>query len=461
MSIQYHNVDSLARAVSKAIAESNEDTNIGISIYSSIAERPTAAEFGVGTCQIGGVVYVSDGIYRRNASPLVKNKQSVGTRIIAGRMGTFDNTTIKTFRAVIEIAAEGFDAVRPIFANGSTSATYIVASCNVRAIGATTDNIGSIGATTVTLPSSGVVPVAATATGKSFLLGDWVDISSIPRTDGGSGALVVFDAYITTAGSISIAGNGSSDVYTGWATRANRKWIMRHNNGDCVSNSALFTDTTNRSQSPIIGVQYIARGKVITVAVVGDSIFSGWGTIKGEGFHVPAAEYSQNITGIPFEVANVAWSTATPAQYKTQVDELVTAGIIPDLCILPSGSPNIVSTTITDLQVSVCKQVMSYLKRKCNESGIVPIVANWIPANPATKAYNSTDSKRTVFNSEVLSYAGEEVTTVDIATSVSGITDENGQVNFLAGTTADGVHPNDTGNLLIVDSIKHYIASAA
>lgn len=373
----------------------------------------------------------------------VKRNSNLGTRILSGRMGAFDNSVPKTFRAIIEVAAQGFDAVRPIFANGNTSTTYTVAGCNVRALANLTDSLPS--PTTATLPSSGVV--AAMPSGRrSYLLGDWIDLNSVPRTDGGYGALVCIDAYVSTASSITIMGNGSSDVFTGWATRTNRKWIMRHNDGDCVTTPASFVSATNRIQSPIIGLQYAARGRVITVMGVGDSITDGRGTIVGEGFGVPACE-AVSSTDIAFEWANMGWAGTPTLTFRRFLSEAVAAGIIPDVVVAPVGSPNSLAAPITAAGINDCRWGLAQIFRDCGVNYINPIFWTLLPTDPAVKDYNASDSLRRDYNAATLAYP--DINILDFSAALSGVTDGDGQVNMLAGSTSDGIHPNDAGNAIL------------
>lgn len=365
-------------------------------------------------------------------------------------MGSLDNTIQKTFRAVFEVAP-GFDAVRPIFANGNTGATYTVSQCNARALANLTSSwpsLSGIAATACTLPSSGVVPVAPAANRRSYLVGDWIDLSSVARDDGGAGALICFDAYVSTSASISVLGNGGSDVFTGWATRAKRKALYRNNNGDCVTTPASFTDATNRSQSPIVGVQYAARGRVITVAVVGDSVSEGRGTIVGEGFSTMACDTASVVPSGPyFETANFGVASIASSTFRYNLQDAITAGLTPDVVVFSNGSPNDFSTSLTVSEILASRKGMANLLRVAHANRIYPIVWTVLPVNSAVKDYNANDANRVAYNAETL--ARVAVPVLDFSTALSGVTDGDGQVNMLAGSTSDGIHPNDAGNTIL------------
>lgn len=377
-----------------------------------------------------------------NRLPNVSN--TVATRMLGMRTGTFDNTTQKTFRVIIEVADAGFARIRPIFANGATGGTYTVAGCNARALANLTDALPS--PTAVTLPSSGVVPAAPSASRRGYLLGNWTDVNSVPRTDGGKGALICIDAYVSTSASISIVGNGSNDVFTGWATRTNRKFIMQHNDGDCVTTPANFVSTTNRSQSPIVGVQYAALGRVVTVMGIGDSISDGRGTLIGEGFIVPACEAASN-SNVYFENINLGFAGVGAPTYRTYLSDAVAAGIIPDVIVFPNGTPNSLNTPITATDIQSCRAATASILADASLSKIYPIVTTTLPTNPSIKDYNSSDSLRVSWNTDTLAFPG--ISVVDLSTVLSGDLDADGQVNMLAGATTDNIHPNDLGNSLL------------
>lgn len=371
-------------------------------------------------------------------------------RGLSVRMGAFDNGVPKTFRAIIALAQHA-DRVRIVFANGATGATYTVAGCNVRAL---PDLVSALPApTAATLPSAGVVPVAPTAARRGYLVSNWVDISTVDRTDGGAFPLLCIDAYVSTAASISILGNGGSDNFANWATRPNgRIWIMRHNDGDCVTTPANFVSTTNRIQSPIVGVQYVARGRVVTVMGVGDSITDGRGTYIGEGFGLPACEAVSSMSGVAVEWWNNGWAGLGLGNWAAPgFEDMIAAGLIPDIVITPNGSPNEFGTPILASNIASSRQSLARILHAARENQVTPIVWTVLPTNPAIKDYNASDALRVGHNAATLQMAQRGVHVVDMAAALSGVTDGDGQVNILAGCTTDNIHPNDAGNALMRD----------
>jgi hypothetical protein len=373
---------------------------------------------------------------------------NIGTRVLHNRTAAFDNTTQKTFRAIIEVAP-GFDAVRPLFVNGG-SATYTVAGCNVRALANLTDALPT--PTAVTVPASGVIPARVAVQRNKFVLGDWVDLPSVDRDDGGAGHLVCIDAYVSTSASITIMGNGTDTLDT-WATRGNRKYIMRHNDGDCVTTPASFVSTTNQKQSVIAGVQYISRGRVITVMGPGDSITNGQGTIKGEGFGVPACETATASGDAYYEWANLGFPGVKAVVYRHYLDDAITAGLIPSIAISALGSPNTLDAPITAANIAECKASVGHFLRTCALNKIKPILWTILPSE---EAWDSTDADRIALNNLYLNQAKAH-TVIDWATAISGPADGDGQLTWGTGYRQDSVHPNDAANALMAGYLVPHI----
>ena len=376
-----------------------------------------------------------------------------GFRIIGGGNINFDNTTQHTFRAMIEIAAPSFDAVRPIFSTENATNGFTVTLCNARAAANFTSPVGA--PTAVTLPGGGVV-AAAPATGhKTYLVGDWVlNLPSIPRDDGGTGAIVVFDAYVSTTGNIGLTGGADTGwSYHNYATRARHKHIWRQNAGDCVTTPANFTSTVNKGSSIIVGVEYLHRGRVVTVMGQGDSITAGNTFFPGEGFILPATEKASDLSNITFEYAVNARGSVNSSIFSTFLASTLAAGLYPDILVVPIGSPNdLGSGTMTSGAIATCRRYFAATMKTCSDNSIAPLPWTILPAGAASKNWGASDSLRRDYNAESLALKGMNV--LDLAAVLNGALDVNGQVIPLAGTMkSDELHPADYGNSLLANAV--------
>lgn len=388
---------------------------------------------------------------------------NIGTRIFGGRMGTFDNTTQQTFHAVFTLA-QHFDAVRLIFANGTTgTATVGVAKVSPLSDLSTASNQNNSGGTwySVTFGGSatGTIPAAAGASfRRNYLLSDWISVSSLGRVDGGAFPALAVRAYISTSGTIGVVGNGT-DNFTNWATKPDgRIHIMRNQGGDQVTAPAGFSSTTNVSQSPIVGVQYAARGRVITVMGIGDSITDGRGTYIGDGFGIPACAAISDINGVAVEWANCGWAGANPTQIlNAGLDAL--AYFSPDIVVLPNGTPNVSVAPLTTTGISTSRQMLYRLLAECQTKRVIPLIWTWLPTNDTVKAWNSSDALRRAWNDDVRKLASSRgMLVVDADAVLAGEANGSGQIQMLAGSTTDGIHPNDTGNALLASAFKSAFA---
>jgi hypothetical protein len=392
--------------------------------------------------------------------PMTAKGGNIGTRIFGGRMGTFDNTTQQTFHVVLT-TAQHFDAVRLIFANGTTStATVGVAKVSPLADLSTSDNQNNSGGTWTTVTfaggsATGTIPAAGGASfRRNYLLSDWISVSSLDRTDGGTFPAIAVRAYVSTSGTIGVFGNGT-DNFTNWATKPDgRVHIMRNQAGDQVTAPAGFSSTTNVSQSPIVGIQYAARGRVITVMGVGDSITDGRGTYKGEGFGLPACSEISDINGVAVEWANCGWAGASPSQIMAfGIDAL--QYFTPDILVLPNGTPNVSVAPITTAGITSSRQMLYRLLAECQIKGVRPLIWTWMPTNDTVKAWNSSDALRRAWNDEVRSLATQRgMLVLDADAVLAGEANASGQIQLLAGAASDGIHPNDTGNAILAREFK-------
>ena len=375
-----------------------------------------------------------------------------GFRIIGGPDIPYDNAIPKTYRAIIEIAAPSFEAVQPIFCTMRTANGYTVAGCNARPAANFDDPVGT--PTAVTLPGGGVVAAAAAANNKTFMLGDWVDLPSIPRDDGGTGAIVIFDAYISTAGIIGLCGSATtgSGTYGKFVTRERHKHRWRRSDGDCVTTPANFTNPTDRGFSPIVGVRYLSMGRIVTVMGLGDSITEGIGTIRGEGFILPACERASDLSpNITFEYANLGVGSTQSPTFSTYLDSALAVGLKPNVMCRPIGSPNDLGVPIVASNVASNRQWLANNLKTCSENGIAELLWTIFPVNPAVKNWNASDGLRVGYNADMLGEKGLSI--IDLATVLSGVVDGDGQINMLVGSTDDDIHPNDYGNSLPANAV--------
>lgn len=414
----------------------------------------------------GGIsgIQGGDGVSRSVLS--LPRRGNVGTRIFGGRMGDFAlNASGNTFEVLMALAQD-FDAVRIITSNSNngtnTSAPLILA--NVATVGdtsaATTDAADWSAQVTWGGAGTQALTVASGTSRRTYQVSDWILKSSLPRTDGGTLPLLAVRGFVATnANPITIMGNGT-DNFSNWSAHpSGRIWKMRVANGNfaSASQSTFNANSSVVQQSPIIGVQYSARGRVVTVMAAGDSITEGRGTYIGEGFIFPACAELSSKAGVAVEYCNIGWSGVNTSFVARQVLDVTNAGIFPDLMFLPAGSPNDIGGTITAALIASQRANIGWAQALCRQNQIIPVIWPWLPSNTAVKNYGATDSLRVAYNQEVYTLAGRGVDVSMVDTPIIGEL-SGGQVQMAAGTTGDNIHPNDAGNALMKPFAKTAIA---
>lgn len=389
---------------------------------------------------------------------------NVATRIIGGRMETV--TTIAsstTFELVLGLAAP-FDALRLILANGHdasvTSPTTFYAAAAVPSMDQT-----AIGAASWHASGSGAITAAATTQRRAITFSPWLRAASLAPVNGCY--LAALRAFTATGTIVSLGAAAGADSFTNWITHpSGRIFRMRQQTVDGVNTPTNFVSTIDRHSSPIIGVQYISRGKVFSLVGFGDSITEGRGTYLNEGWGFPAAIQLSTDYGIPFEWSDLGWSGVAYTRIADHViDAITTAGLRFDAAFLPVATPNSLSVPIVDADIITNRTYRGTAVAALAAAKIPIIPWTVLPTNPAVKDYGSSDSKRTAYNDEWRALVSEGVVLADFDSELAGVTDGDGQVNMLVGSTSDNIHPNDTGNALLkslaVNAVKRILAPEA
>lgn len=385
-------------------------------------------------------------------------RDRIATRIVGGRMETVTSAIAAntTFEMLIETASP-FDAVRVVMAQGYDAAATTPTGLLVGAAAVPSTDQTEIGAASwVQDASTFSLPPAATIDRRKITKSNWLRVASIPRTDGGTGYLAALRVYGFTGATIATLGAAAgTDSFTNWATRPSRMFRMRQQTVNAVTTPANLTSTTNRNTSPIIGLEYISRGQVISIAGFGDSITEGRGTYLMEGWGLPACEQLTTDLGIPVEWSNLAWSGKQYTRISDHVVDALADGMRFSAVVMPNASPNSLSVPIVAADITTNRTNRARAVAALADAGIPVLAWTVMPTNPVDagsqplKAYGSSDAIRRAYNDEWRGLVSSGEIVMDFDGALAGITDGTGQVNMRAGSTTDGIHPNDTGNALL------------
>lgn len=386
-------------------------------------------------------------------SPLMP--RNIGTRMQWGRPSDYVNAANGTFQDFMALAQD-FDAVRIILANGlNTGGTTAEPNLLVAVAAPAAATLAAADAAAWT--SGAFAGSLTTAFLKSDTLGqkrytvsDWIKKSSIPRTDGGTLPLLAVRTYvIANANPITIRGL-SSDNITNWLTHpTGRIWGTRRANGDrATTNQTTFEGVSSAiSQSPVVGVQYRARGIVYTVMNCGDSNDEGHASATniGAGFGFQACCDLSDKNRIAVEYANIGYAGSSMTNILGEATRAFAAGIAPDIFQFPAGTQNSVTTTITDANIAAIQQVVGDLWALGTVNRAVPICRTWMPVNAAVEDYGSSDSLRRAFNTKILEMRARGLLVVDVDAALRGSLDGDDHMQLNPAFTGDGAHANDAG----------------
>ena len=391
-------------------------------------------------------------------------------RVFFSRMGTLDNSTLKTFNVGAE-AAQHFDAISPILATTSaTSSSYWLVKVSVASAWGDGNNSAGTWVQAVNDGNDTAFPLKLAGPGgerTSYTVTRPVALRSVARSDGGTMPLVFIRAYsLDTNASMPCYGNGTGDAgnddnLLAWASRTTgRRWAARQQNGDQLTTPSGFTSTTDVSQSPIVGFVYWSRGAVVGLAGCGDSLNNGQGTVTGEGWAIPLADQLAAQLGIPVEYSNFAWAgqegvntTTGSGFYQRALDILRDENVRPDMLMIPCGSFNPISAPLLQAHVDKQSTILRRVLSEASTKGTRVMLYTWSPITTAGAAYGTSDALRVAYNAEILagypnSAAGARgIGVADFSAAISGDT-VGGMVQIRAGLTDDTIHPNDAGNAL-------------
>ena len=397
---------------------------------------------------------------------LSKKLSNVLTKSFIGRYTTVvngaDHTT--SFQMALE---SPYDAVRFIIPNSVTSS---IANCKMKIT--TGGAAGTAGTSGAQAPSDGSwksVLVGGSATFTlaagtsvdvpSFTTTDWYDLSSLDRTDGGTLPLLWARIYIPAAAANRPAFNYAS--LTKWETEsevAGRIFRCRTQAVDGVTTLGNFTlggSASDYQCVPII-VQYRTRVGGVTVMIVGDSIYEKAGSTSRYGWQ-DIAQAAVSTPAKPIEFATMAIGGANSTTMAARVNACVSV-INPDICIVPGYEVNDMSEPMTQAGINLNERNVETTLGYLRAADVVPVLATGLPTNPTAdgigsdfpKDYGSSDALRRAMNDRIRAKRGIYV--LDFDATLAGVTDGDGQVLYLAGTTDDALHPNNTGHTLLADT---------
>lgn len=448
---------SYSLEVVRGVVPSDDPDKIVIRIIGGASKRypGQASTLPDGSTSFAGPVNASGGIRIVQAG-------SKGMRIPFYRLANITNDALGyTYQTIISLE-QHFDAIQLVIGTLQTSGTIRSAHyCNVIADENLTDaalNALSGWAFVDWAENDGngvraqFASFAATTSRPRLMLSEIKTFNSVNRTDGGAGALLVVRSHLYPDNlTPTLAGNGTTDAFANVARTDGRTMKIRRmvNNG-----MTTFTGGADASQTPLLGVIYYSRGKVVNVVKFGDSIMQGRNSPMGDGYVRPETIRRNNVDGVAWECSDCAWSGLTTGNYHNiAMDILDNASLPVDIAIYPGESPNNIASGASEATalaaVKANKFRLQQFLDKCRSKRVVPILSTFAPVATAVNNYTACDNVRRDYNDDTIRpYANRNTLIVDTDSVLAGA-NVGGQVQPLAGVMEDGIHPSTAGNELI------------
>ena len=312
--------------------------------------------------------------------------------------------------------------------------------------------------TAITWSAASTVTLAArvSATQPSITYSDWIDISTIPRTDGGTLPIVMLRYLVPSSGSTNPYNISGASQHFGQAVAGNANrgssattWINGRLHqcirmtGDGVTTPANFQPTTDFGYCMIQGLEYVSKRPGFTLLGNGDSIMAGAvnssiGNLGNGWLWQLAALLRTSLPNTPIEVANIGVPSTTTDTFLVRLNTYIAAGGVFDLPFYCAFSPNDGTPTQanTDTAISRAGQAMAACKVANKPFVLVG------PCPNTTSAWSAAaDAFRLQLRTEVRNSAYAHVTSIDLESIGDGAT----PVRFAAANTTDGTHPNEVG----------------
>lgn len=387
-------------------------------------------------------------------------KSIIGERRLAGRSVTMDNSAANSFHLALEVPTDtvGIQLIMVNTASRFSDTVLIAKACTLPASADLNGSSRTWTSITKGGQASWQTQVSTQTYRPTYTYSDMIPVHTIPRTDGGTRPLIAVRAWVSGNATLPALGNGTDD-FTNWASRSDGLlWVMRHQAGNAVTDPTLFTSTVNRSQSPIVGIRFVAKGRVTSIAWAGDSIYEGRGTFIGEGFVLPAIQALSSSEN-PLVGSNHGWSGQPMSYIVDRVLDLVESANRPNVLIIPGASPNDQPTTLTSSGMDQQKTYLLRILAACKSNSVIPIVCTMLPVNSSVNPWGASDSLRVDYNQFLIGLRSQGILVADTATPFSGTT-TGGQVQITPGFTSDNIHPNDAGNAALTAVLSPELAKA-
>ena len=294
-------------------------------------------------------------------------------------------------------------------------------------------------------------PARIAADRYSLPLTDWLNIRSIPRTDGGIRPLIIMRIEYPNGSLPSVPYLGTSNWRQPTAPRVMKTSVQTVLG---VTNKAAYTQTANVEGSVAVPVvQYISKKKGRQGFIVGDSTKEGVGSNPNGYGAVQMASYELSTPDNPIEYFNAGLHAQGPAVYSKRLADMGSFVKPTFVTYSPYSVNDVAVGGLTSDQIGrIYTSLADFMNEMRNHPNATLILTEPLPNNPAFRNTGAGDQKRRDLIADLATF--DVIVAKGYAAAFSGPEDANGQTLIATGLSSDNVHPNLAGYQALAQIIK-------
>ena len=388
---------------------------------------------------------------------VAKARTNILTKGLFGRYNSFTTSSDWTTNIVMELESD-FTALRIGIPNAlATAVNGIRVSVGVLAAAVPQAWLVDINPTggwvdaTFNGASSLNAPARIAADRYSLPLTDWLNIRSIPRTDGGIRPLIIMRIEYPNGSLPSVPYLGTSNWRQPTTPRVMKTSVQTVLG---VTNKAAYTQTTNTEGSVVVPVvQYISKKKGRQGFISGDSTKEGVGGNPNGYGAVQMASYELSTPDNPIEYFNAGLHAQGPAVYSKRLADMGSFVKPTFVTYSPYSVNDVAVGGLTNDQIGrIYTSLADFMNEMRNHPNATLILTEPLPNNPAFRNTGAGDQKRRDLIADLATF--DVIVAQGYAAAFSGSQDADGQTLIATGLSSDNVHPNLAGYQALAQIIK-------